>query len=185
MIERIIGKLIKVDFPHIVVVVNGIGYSVVISANTMSKLPELQKELELLTLVIYKEDSQILYGFASELERSYFNILLKISSVGPKMAMSILSIYDPQAIDQIVADDNMSSLSRVPGIGNKKSERIIFELKNIIKPTTLSGSVDAFSALSALGYKQNEIQKAIRGIDINGKSTEKIITESLQLLSKA
>lgn len=200
MIGRLQGKIISKQPPQLLIDVHGVGYEVDAPMSTFYQLPETGSEIVLHTHLVVREDAQLLYGFASEAERSLFRSLIKINGVGAKLALTILSGISTEDFVRCVHDNDAAALVRLPGIGKKTAERLIIELRDRLKDdqfamgTSLpsvsassnngqyasSPSGDAVSALIALGYKPQEASKMVRAIDTEGLQTEDIIRLSLQ-----
>ena len=202
MIGRLRGKIIQKQPPQLLVDVQGVGYEVDAPMSTFYQLPNLGEEVTLHTHLVVREDAQLLYGFASESERSLFRNLIKINGVGAKLALTILSGMNADEFVHCVQDNDAAALVRLPGIGKKTAERLIIELRDKLKEqmpasstsahvATLSSSAptspvsDAVSALIALGYKAQEASRMVRSVDTDGLDTEEIIRLSLQGTVKA
>lgn len=202
MIGRLRGKILQKQPPQLLVDVQGVGYEVDAPMSTFYQLPNLGEDVILHTHLVVREDAQLLYGFASESERALFRNLIKISGVGPKMALTILSGMNAQEFIHCVQDNDVAALVRMPGIGKKTAERLIIELRDRLKdelPDAASGlssqmsgldqssttpAGDAVSALIALGYKPQESSKMVRSVNTEGLKTEDIIRLSLQGAAK-
>ncbi len=192
MIGRIHGRLLEKNPPQILVDVNGIGYEIYVPMSTLYNLPEIGEEVTLFTHFSVREDAQLLYGFFSKNERALFRLLVRISGIGPKIALSILSGISPQMLSQAVSEQESGLLTRIPGIGKKTAERIVLELKgklnetfgieNTISPSN-STKADITSALISLGYSEREALQAVKELaaDI---SVNDGIREALKRLSK-
>lgn len=212
MIFQLTGRLAAKNGLLIVVDIGGIGYGIFTPMSTLSKLPEIGKEVLLHTHLIVREDAHILYGFLEEKEKFLFCELIKISGFGPKLALSILSHLSVEQFLNIIMLKNISKLTDIPGIGHKIAQRLIVEMENNINskkfaellslnnsvvnvdyPLIISENVinDAQEALISLGYKQKEAIIAIRAV-INNKdnniiktiSSEQLLREALKNLSK-
>lgn len=194
MITFLSGELLAVQPTRIVLGVNGVGYEIVISLSSFDRLPVRGERVTILTHLQLKEDGMVLYGFLTEEERSLFRLLIGISGIGPKIAMSILSGISPGNFRLAVSQGNAPMLAAVPGIGKKKAERIIVELKD--KVGAIEGAEgsrevspeshilnDASRALISLGYTQSEAQKAVAAaMERAGKKcdVETLIREALK-----
>jgi Holliday junction DNA helicase RuvA len=160
--------------------------------STFLDLPAVGSELFLHIHMLVREDAQILYGFASDEERSLFRTLLKVNRVGAKMALGVLSAMSVSDFRRCVEYEDASTLSRVPGIGKKTAERLIMEMRdkveNVGAPSLPGGKVtveasarsEAFDALVSLGYKANEVNKLLGTLDIEDQSAEDIIRQALK-----
>ncbi len=207
MIGRLKGILIYKRAPELLLDVNGVGYELHASMTTFYQLPDVTQETCLYTQLIVREDAHSLYGFHDLRERELFRALIKVNSVGPKLALTILSSASPDEFAQTVLQEDAHRLSKIPGIGKKTAERLIIELRDKITagfdiPKTLTilgdkglqGSVlaipqsarlDAISALIHLGYNLTEANRSIALIlDIEQLSSEMIIKTALKNLAK-
>lgn len=198
MIGRLRGKLIQKQPPQLLIDVQGVGYEVDAPMSTFYQLPEVGQDVTLHTHLVVREDAHMLYGFASENERSLFKSLIKINGVGAKLALTILSGMDANEFTRCVLDNDAAALVRLPGIGKKTAERLIIELRDRLKDdlpasntTPVLSAVDAampssspvgdaVSALIALGYKPQEASRMVRVVSSDGLDTEEIIRQSLQ-----
>ena len=192
MIEYINGKLISKNQSLAVIDVNGLGYRVNITNNTLEKLPSPEKFVKLLIFFHVYENGQELYGFFDEKERFLFTKLITISGIGPKTAINMLSVLPPEEFRNRLISGEVKLLTSLPGIGPKTAKRIIIELKDDlgtsdsselgIKETSKVN--DASSALKNLGFSPILIREAVTKVLKDNKelSTEKIITESLRIL---
>ena len=193
MIGYLKGKIISYKPTNIILDVNSVGYDIKISINTFEKL----NEKEVVSFHIYtnvKEDSITLYGFHSEAEKNMFELLISISGVGPKSALSLLSGISTDDLKQAIITNNIERIVAVPGIGRKTAERLILELKNKVKdikeegitPTKPSAQKEAISALTTLGYNLASSEKAVNKIlsDTPECSLEELIKRSLKELNK-
>jgi len=201
MIGRINGKIIEKQPPQLLVDVQGVGYEIASPMSTFYQLPKLGEVVTLHTHMVVREDAQLLYGFASLAERSLFRILIKISGVGPKLALTILSGMNANEFIVCVQDNDAAALVRLPGVGKKTAERLIVELRDKLKdqdvdmssavtvgvesaPASSSPVADAVSALVTLGYKATEASRMVRAVETTDLQTEEIIRLSLQATAK-
>lgn len=195
MIGRLRGKLIVKRAPQLLVDVNGVGYEVEAPMSTFYNLPEIGDEVLLHTHMVVREDAQLLYGFASEVERSFFRNLIKINGVGAKMGLTILSGMSADVFARCVRENDVASLVRLPGVGKKTAERLIVEMKDKLDkvgeaalpqasaaaPVEANDPIsDAVSALVALGYKPNEASRMVRGLNCEDLVSEEIIRQALK-----
>jgi Holliday junction DNA helicase RuvA len=194
MISRLAGTLISKQPPLLVIDVNGVGYEVEAPLSVFYDLPEVGKPLVILTHLSITDNAHTLYGFASEQERTLFRQLLKISGIGSKLALTILSGASGAELAQFVADRDTAALTRLPGIGKKTAERIIIELRDKLDNlpmvsnnlpgggTSLPGDSvsEAKNALIALGYKAQEANNMARAVAKPDMDTEEIIRLALQ-----
>ena len=170
MIGRIKGQLLESNPPRIVVDVHGVGYEIDVPMSTFYNLPSLGSEVTLLTHMIVREDAQLLYGFLTAQERETFRQLLKVSGIGARTALSILSGLSVSDLVNAVALQQASLLTRVPGIGKKTAERLILELKDkltgtlsdVTVTTPNSVTADIINALIGLGYSEREANLAVK-----------------------
>ena len=191
MISRLSGVLLEKNPPQVVVDVHGIGYELDVPMSTFYNLPEIGEKLGLLTHFLVREDGHFLYGFASEGERFAFRQLLKISGVGARMALSVLSGLSVSDLAQVVARQEVGRLTKVPGIGTKTAERLLLELKgklaDALPASTRAISADSRSdilnALLALGYNEREAGVAMKQLPAD-TTTSDGIRQALKLLSR-
>ena len=193
MIGRIQGILVQKNPPRIVVDCQGVGYEIDVPMSTLYQLPELGTHVTLLTHFLVREDAQLLFGFASETEREAFRCLIKISGVGARTALSILSGMSVPEIAQAVLMQEAARLTTIPGIGKKTAERLLLELKGKFGTmlTAIPGvtvkqevSTEILQALLALGYSNKEAVLAIKQIPTD-VSVSDGIRAALKTLSKA
>ncbi len=191
MIGSLRGKLTSKQAPQIIVECQGVGYEVETPMSTFLDLPRIGEDLFLHTHLLVREDAQILYGFSSETERMLFRTVLRISGVGAKMGLAILSAMSVNDFHRCVQYEDMAMLIKIPGVGKKTAERLIIEMRDkidkmIIDPgatkiaVTANPRSEAVDALVALGYKANEVNKLIGAMDVDGKSAEDIIRLALR-----
>lgn len=194
MIARLSGTLVSKHPPTLVIDVNGVGYEVEAPLSVFYDLPESGQPVVLLTHLSVSDTAHTLYGFASEAERTLFRQLLKISGIGAKLALTILSGASGAELAQYVADRDTAALTRLPGIGKKTAERIIIELRDKLGdlpepagglpggsvPAGGSATVEAKNALAALGYKPQEASRMVQAIAKPEMGTEEIIRLALQ-----
>lgn len=171
MIGRIQGTLLEKNPPQILVDVHGVGYEIDVPMSTFYNLPDVGQQVTLLTHFVVREDAQLLYGFGTAKERAAFRQLIKISGIGARTALAVLSGMSVEALAQAVAQQESALLTRVPGIGKKTAERLVLELKGKISADTegltLSAApgdnrADVAAALTALGYSGREANAAAK-----------------------
>ena len=178
MITSIQGTLSAATPLHAIVELNGFGYEVNIPVTTAEKLPQVGSVVKLHTLVIYREDAQTLYGFASPAERDFFRLMIEnVTGVGPKLALTIMSRLALPSLESAIRTGDIATLAKCPGIGKKTAERLVVELKAKVGGTGFSSIAgadgdaaasgdsihrDAVSALIALGYKAADADQAVR-----------------------
>jgi len=191
MIGRLTGTLSDKNPPQVLVDCNGVGYEVQVPMSTFYNLPEAGTQVSLLTHFVVREDAQVLYGFASAQEREAFRQLIKISGVGPRTALSVLSGMSVGELAQAVTLQEAGRLIKVPGIGKKTAERLLLELKGKLGPDLgLSASVataaqsDILQALLALGYSDKEAALALKALPTDAGVSDGIKL-ALKTLSKA
>jgi Holliday junction DNA helicase RuvA len=193
MIGRISGKLIEKNPPQILVDVGGVGYEIDVPMSTFYNLPEIGGQVVLLTHFLVREDAQLLYGFLNAAERSVFRMLIKISGIGARTALSILSGMTVQMLAQAIAAQDSAMLTRIPGIGKKTAERLVLELKGKLGADLEGISLaagehseaksDIVSALVALGYSERESIAAAKKLP-EDVSVSEGIRQALQSLSR-
>jgi Holliday junction DNA helicase RuvA len=172
MIGRITGTLAEKSPPLVLVDVGGLGYEVDVPMSTFFNLPGLGERVTLLTHFVVREDAQVLFGFLTAPERATFRLLVKISGVGPRTALSILSGLSVDELAQAVSRQDSGRLVKVPGIGKKTAERLLLELKgklgaDLALPTSTPVSddqADIVQALVALGYNEREANAALKAL---------------------
>jgi Holliday junction DNA helicase RuvA len=172
MIGRITGTLAEKSPPLVLIDVNGVGYEVDVPMSTFFNLPGLGERVTLLTHFVVREDAQVLFGFLTAPERAAFRLLVKISGVGPRTALAILSGLNVGELAQAVTRQDSGRLVKVPGIGKKTAERLLLELKgklgaDLALPTSTPVSdaqADIVQALVALGYNEREANAALKAL---------------------
>ena len=189
MIGRLTGKLLGKEPPLLWLDVNGVGYELEAPLSTFYKLPEIGHALSLHTHLIVREDAQILIGFGSAAEKTLFRQLIKLSGVGPKSALTILSGISVDDFWETVRAQDSAKLTRLPGIGKKTAERLVLELKDkagehattVARAGAVDGAVpQAISALVNLGYKPAEAQRLAEAAYRAGDPAEQVIREALK-----
>jgi Holliday junction DNA helicase RuvA len=190
VIGRIAGKLLATHPPQILVDVQGIGYELDVPVSTLYQLPATGSEVTLLTHLIIREDAHQLYGFATEGERTLFRKLIRISGIGARIALAVLSGMSVADLRDAVSRQETGRLTKIPGIGKKTAERLLLELKDkldvaviAVRSETEGAGADVVNALLALGYSDKEAQFAVRSID-SGSSVTEGIRQALKALSK-
>jgi Holliday junction DNA helicase RuvA len=189
MIGHLTGKLLFKQPPQLVVDVNGVGYELEAPMSTFYGLPVVGQQVSLHTHLVVREDAQLLIGFASAAEKNLFRELIRISGVGPKLAMTILSGASVDDFWNAVRSGEVSSLTRLPGIGKKTAERLVIEMKDragapivsaVPSGAPMGALQEARAALTALGYKPAEVQRLTDAVQHERMSTEQIIQEALK-----
>jgi Holliday junction DNA helicase RuvA len=194
VIGRLRGRLVRKAPPALIVDVNGVGYELEAPMSTFYRLPELDSDVELHTHLVVREDAHVLYGFGTERERSLFRELIKVSGVGPRIALAILSGVSVEEFHRSVEASDLASLVRVPGIGRKTAERLVIEMRDrlrVLGATPFTGGTapatatatpqsEAFAALVALGYKPAEVTRLLHQVDPAVTATEELIRHALR-----
>jgi len=193
MIGRIAGILVEKNFPQVVVSCNGVGYEIDVPMSTFYPLPRTGEEVTLLTHLVVREDAHLLFGFLTAPERAAFRQLLRISGVGPKVALSVLSGLSVEDLSAAVAAEDSARLTKIPGIGKKTAERLVLELRDKLPkaiPAARSGAADAsaesadvLNALLGLGYNEREAQAAVKQLPPDLQLTD-AIRQALKHLAK-
>jgi holliday junction DNA helicase RuvA len=193
MIGRIAGVLLEKNPPHLLVDCNGVGYEVDVPMSTFYNLPGTGEKIILLTQMIVREDAHLLFGFGTQEERATFRELLKISGIGARMALAVLSGMSVNDLAQAVTQQDAARLTRVPGIGKKTAERLLLELKGKLgadlgamaaAASPSDHANDILNALLALGYSEKEGLAAIKSVPA-GTGVSEGIKLALKTLSKA
>jgi Holliday junction DNA helicase RuvA len=195
------GKLAAKHPPALLLDVNGVGYEVEAPMSTFYGLPGVGAEVGLHTHLVVREDAHVLFGFGTERERSLFRELIKVSGVGPRIALGILSGATVDEFHRCVETQDTAALTRIPGIGRKTAERLIVEMRDRLKalgsgtPFEVKGPIgggaqaapnphaEAFSALVALGYKPPEVTRLLQKVDASVTTTEELIRHALRAAS--
>jgi len=191
MIGRIHGKLVEKHPPQIVVDVQGVGYEIYVPMSTFYQLPATGAEVTLFTHMVVREDAHQLYGFATEPERHAFRQLLKISGIGARTALSVLSGLSVSDLSEAVATQDAGRLTKIPGIGKKTAERLLLELRDKLNAVLVASSAakgdgqasDVTNALLGLGYNEREAAWATKQLPA-GLNVAEGIRQALRLLSK-
>lgn len=196
MIGFLRGRLAAKHPPALLVDVNGVGYELEAPMSTFYVLPATGADVGLFTHLVVREDAHILYGFATDAERRLFRALLKVSGVGPRMAMGILSGTSVEGFLRCVETQDAETLVRIPGVGRKTAERLLMEMRDRVRGLVQIGEYapaqgsengsahgEAFSALVALGYKPAEVSRLLKAAE-GADSTEEMIRRALQAAAK-
>ncbi len=199
MIALLTGLIAHKSPDHIILDVQGVGYRVHIPFSTYYELPEEGGTASLHIHTSVREDAILLYGFRTRLEKSFFQLLIAVSGVGPKLARDILSNIQPGPLAQALAQGDLNKLSTIPGIGKKTAERLVLELKDKVGKLDLTAlpvtgareipaddvAGDVVSALLNLGYKEPFVRKVMAGLDATGDvSVEGLLKQALKVLMK-
>lgn len=191
MIGRLSGILIDKSPPYLLIDINGLGYEVSAPMGTCYDLPNPGQPVKLYTHFVVREDAQQLYGFLHTSDRDLFRVLIKISGIGPKVALAILSSLSTQRFLTAIESEDVTQLTRIPGIGKKTAERLVLELSHFAQQAQTHDSShpthelpdsqsEAISALCALGYKPQDAKRAIEKIYHPKDSAETLIKMALQ-----
>ncbi len=196
MIANLNGKILDKESTKVIIDVNGVGYEVFASTNTISKIGEISDKTSLFIVTIVREDALLLYGFVTKEEKMLFNMLISINKIGPKIALGILSAISPSELQSIVLSGNSHALSKLPGIGAKTAPKIILELKDKISKLNIENNLnsssiminEAISALVSLGYSsvlaQKSVMKASEEFAEKEINIEDLIRKSLKNATK-
>jgi len=197
MIGYLRGRLAAKQPPALVVDVGGVGYELEAPMSTFYSLPAVGAGVLLHTHLVVREDAQLLYGFATEQERRLFRDLLKVSGVGPKIALALLSGVSVDAFALCIETQDVATLTRIPGIGRKTAERLLIEMRDRISslaatglaggtglPGTAGPAAEAFAALVALGYRPAEVSRLVKTVESEGATTEDIIRAALRAAAR-
>ncbi len=201
MIGRIRGTLLEKTPPYILVDVQGVGYELEAPVSTFARLPDIGQLVTLHTHLIVREDAHVLCGFSSEDERRLFRLLIKVNSVGAKLALGILSGISANDFIRCVQEKNTTALTRLPGVGKKTAERLIIEMRDRLadielpatrnvagkelvtgaaNDTTRDVTRDVISALVSLGYKPQEASRLLQSVDTDGQDMQSILRAALK-----
>ncbi|MDD2581709.1 MAG: Holliday junction branch migration protein RuvA [Desulfuromonadaceae bacterium] len=199
MIALLTGLIAHKSPDHIILDVQGVGYRVHIPFSTYYELPEEGGTTALHIHTSVREDAILLYGFRTRLEKSFFQLLISVSGIGPKLARDILSNIQPGPLAQALGQGDLNKLSTIPGIGKKTAERLVLELKDKVTKMDLTSlpasdtrqlpaddvAEDVVSALLNLGYKEPQVRKVLAGLDAaGGVSVEGLLKQALKMLMK-
>jgi holliday junction DNA helicase RuvA len=188
MIASLRGILLSKRPDHLIVDVNGVGYSVIVPVSTLSSLPVENSEVFLFIYTHVREDILQLFGFRSEEDKRIFITLLGVSGIGPKIALNILSTIPADIFHSLVHNEDVDALCRIPGLGKKTAQRIILELREKLPAMKERKDIlydDTLSALVNLGYKKNIAQDALdKAYDSGNRDIESLLREALKYLTK-
>ncbi|CAH9019776.1 Holliday junction branch migration protein RuvA [Candidatus Nitrosacidococcus sp. I8] len=198
MIGRLQGILLERKIPFLLLDVHGVGYEVEVPVSTFTSLPDTGSEITLHTHLVVRENAYLLYGFINQKELSLFRHLIKVNSVGAKLALAILSSIDVATFIQCIYKKDITRLIKLPGIGKKTAERLILEMKDKLSNSEEEGELiygtqdnlnqvinDSIQALISLGYKPKESFEIIRQINTADLTTSEIIRQALQIIGKS
>ena len=195
MIAWLKGELLEKQAPGLVINVNGVGYELEAPMSTFYELPSVGETATVFVHMVVREDAQLLFGFTSKQQREMFRSLIRVNGVGPKVALAVLSTLSAQELLQCMANEDVTQLCRVPGIGKKTAQRLVVEMKDRLEKefgdvaletstgeNRSSNTRDAIDALVALGYKQVEASRVVKTFDAS-LSSEELIRQALRTLS--
>jgi len=203
MIGRLCGEIVYKHPPRLMMDVNGVGYEIEAPMSTFYDLAGVGEKACLFTHLAVREDAQVLYGFVREQDRGLFRTLLKVSGVGGRMALAILSGMNAQQFARCVEQEDLTALMRLPGIGKKTAQRLVIEMKDRLGGLADAGTIaagagsvpaagaedsgldDAVSALVALGYRPQDANRMARAVDDGAKTSEQIIRDALRAVGPA
>lgn len=191
MIGSVRGRILAKTPPQLLVEAAGLGYELEAPMSTFFHLPPVGEEVRLLTHLVVREDAHVLYAFGTEDERRLFRNLIKVSGVGPKIALALLSGISVEAFALCVQTQDVAALIKVPGIGRKTAERLVIEMRDRLEaaggpaaasavPAGASPEAEAFGALVALGYKPAEATRLLKAAGPGTHSTEELIRRALK-----
>ncbi len=190
MIGFVRGRILFKTPPQLTVEVGGLGYELEAPMSTFFHLPQVGEEVKLLTHLVVREDAHVLYAFGTEEERKLFRHLIKVSGIGPKIALALLSGISVEAFSRCVQSEDVAALIRIPGIGRKTAERLIVELRDRLGSADAAAGgamgtegnpeAEAFGALVALGYRPAEATRLLKAAGHGTPSTEELIRRALQ-----
>jgi holliday junction DNA helicase RuvA len=191
MIGAVRGRIASKTPPQLTVDVGGLGYELEAPMSTFFHLPAVGEEVRLLTHLVVREDAHVLYAFATDEERRLFRSLIKVSGVGPKIALALLSGISVADFIRCVESEDSAALTRVPGVGRKTTERLIVEMRDRLAPPAAvagasavpagaSSEAEAYGALLALGYRPAEAARLLKAVAPGEHSTEDLIRLALQ-----
>ena len=196
MIGQLRGTLLRKEPPALLIDVGGVGYELEAPMTTFYELPVVGETVMLYTHLVVREDAHLLYGFSTDGQRRLFRALLKVTGVGPRVALALLSGLSENEFLRCITMEDVARLTQVPGIGRKTAERLIVEMRDrlAVEETTIAANVpqgstapdpvsEAVSALIALGYKPPEASRAVRAIATEGLGAEEIIRQALQRMA--
>lgn len=197
MIGSLRGRLAAKHPPQLLLDVGGVGYELEAPMSTFYGLPATGAEVSLFTHLVVREDAHVLFAFGTERERRLFRELIKVSNVGPKLALALLSGMSVDSFLLCIEAQDADTLVRIPGVGRKTAERLLIEMRDRVKNlaglqigassvevaagTGHGAQAEAFSALVALGYKPAEVTRLLKAVDASAQTTEELIRGALQV----
>ena len=193
MIGRLVGTLVRKQPPELLLDIDGVGYELEAPMTAFYDLPALGQEVTLFTHLVVRDDAHLLFGFTERRQRDLFRALLKVSGVGPRVGLAMLSGLTAENLVSCITVGDVAQLTRIPGIGRKTAERLIVDLRDRLESSvdgessvpggTANPEQDAISGLVALGYRSGDAARAVRESDTHGGSVEEMIRGALQQLS--
>ncbi|QLB42288.1 Holliday junction branch migration protein RuvA [Mannheimia pernigra] len=197
MIGRLQGKIIEKQPPEILLDVQGVGYELLLPMTSFYNLPQIGDETAIFTHLVVREDAHLLFGFSQKQDRSLFRELIKTNGVGPKLALAILSAMSVSQFVTAIEQEELTKLTKIPGIGRKTAERLLVELKGKFKGIeqtdffveasdhtivnhTPDPANEALDALISLGYKPSDAEKMIKKVNKSDATSEQLIREALK-----
>jgi Holliday junction DNA helicase RuvA len=190
MIAKLTGKIAHLDIKFLILDVNGVGYKVFATSETLEKAGEIGTDISLWTHHTIREDASDLFGFSTRDALGLFELLISVSGIGPKTGLNILNLTTPDTIREAVETGDTSYLTKISGIGKKMAEKMVIELRDKLgapSDTYVSGSLKdgalAIEALKSLGYSEKDAREAVKKIDKDVTSTQDIVKSALKMLS--
>ena len=188
MIAFLEGRVADELGGNVVLDVNGVGYEVLVPTSTLAKLPAVGKVVRVYTRMVVRDDSMTLFGFATADERELFDLLVTVTGVGPKVALSFLSVMTPEALRRAIASGDVAALTVVPGVGKKVAQRVALDLKDKLGGDVViveGPLVDVREALLSLGLTPQEASEAMVGLPVDdGASTQDLLRTALQQVGR-
>jgi Holliday junction DNA helicase RuvA len=189
VISFLAGDVAERSGGRVVISVGGVGYDVLVPASTLSKLPPVGRPARVHTRMVVRDDAMVLYGFSSAGERELFDLLVTVNGIGPKVALSFLSVLSPDSLRRAVASGDVAALMVVPGVGKKVAQRVALDLKDKLggdETVVVDGPLaDVREALLALGLSSQEASEAMHGLEPNGgRPVEDLLREALQRVGR-
>jgi Holliday junction DNA helicase RuvA len=179
------GEVVEKGAGRVVLAVAGVGYDVQVPASVLAKLPPIGRSARVYTRLATRDDTMLLYGFASQEERALFDLLTGVTGVGPKVALAFLSSLAPDALRRAIVEGDAAALTIVPGVGKKVAQRVVLDLRDKLggdgDVISVEGPVaDVRDALLQLGLTPLEASEALRGLQPDGRPPEDLLREALQ-----
>jgi len=192
MIAYLEGTIISKTEKHIILLVNGVGYKVFVPSDSIQKIQQQNDTVKVFTYLNVREDALDIYGFLTEMEKELFELLITVSGVGPKVALTVVSLGKPEELAGAILKEDISFLTSVAGIGTKIAKKIIVELKDKViglsfgasESGYISSDTEAVEALSSLGWNRKDIREALNRVSPDITEPEARIREALKMLGK-